>query len=156
MIKDVNQGSVWQAGPVYLRCDRSTWPVSREFSGDIPEEERRNKLYMKINLMSSVLAETMTARRLFRIMEYRRLFRIMEYSNSLLKVWGIMVRFLRGSVERSRESKKKPLTVGDYERADKMMAWFAMKDTLEMMAKQDLSTVRSGSVLGWWSSVYLK
>ena len=50
-----------------------------------------------------------------------------------------MARFLRASVERSRELIKKPLTVVDYKRADKMMAWLAMKDTLEMMTQQDLS-----------------
>ena len=44
-MSDIQSGSLWQSGPAYLKDNRSSWPVTREFVKVIPPEEKKSKLY---------------------------------------------------------------------------------------------------------------
>ncbi|MCP4995043.1 MAG: hypothetical protein GY934_14860, partial [Gammaproteobacteria bacterium] len=167
-IKEVGHGSLWQSGPSYLRERRETWPVSRDFlkqspavgktnaegsgrgirsasppsqlqSGStdqpdpqapavhlIPKEELRSKFYTFINNIAGFT-------------RFSSLKRIMNYSDSMLKVRGIMARYIIASRCKDKRSIYDELNVLDYERADYMMLVLSMEETVGMLTTQDLS-----------------
>ena len=43
--KSINEQSAWQNSPSYLTDTRDTWPVTREFLGSIPPEEKLLRVY---------------------------------------------------------------------------------------------------------------
>ena len=47
--QEISFQSEWQTGPLYLAENRSTWPISRTFSQQIPENERKSKIFKLIN-----------------------------------------------------------------------------------------------------------
>ena len=49
--EDVDVGSEWQEGPVYLKYKREEWPISREFRNKVSEDEV-TKMF-KINTVKS-------------------------------------------------------------------------------------------------------
>ena len=74
---------------------------------------------------------------------------IMEYSHNILKVRGIVARFLRATVPaiRARESIPGALGVEDYELADKVMKLCSMMETAQLMKTNSLAGL-SPFVLG--------
>ena len=92
----------------------------------IPKEELRNKFYTFVNHFSSFKS-------------FSSLKRIMNYSDSLVKVSGIMARYIIASRCKDKRSIYDELTVLDYERAAYMMLVVAMEETVEMLTTQDLS-----------------
>merc|ERR1711940_331668 len=65
--------------------------------------------------------------------------KIMNYSDSMLKVRGIMARYIIASRCKDKRSIYDELTVLDYERADYMMLVLSMEETVGMLTTQDLS-----------------
>ena len=57
----------------------------------------------------------------------------------MVKVRGILARFIKASVDKDRSAIAEPLSVEDYRRADYLMKVIAMKETVEMMQTSDLS-----------------
>ena len=45
-LEEIGQGSTWQIGPDFIREDRSTWPVTRDFVRHVPEAECRKKFLL--------------------------------------------------------------------------------------------------------------
>ena len=131
-VDQIQEGSEWQTGPAYLLEPRGSWPVSREFQREVPSTEKRCKFYEKINCLRVNALKV-------KLKTENRLYRIMEYSHNLLKVRGIMARTLRALSKLNKTSILDPLTVEDYNRADQLMRVMAMRETVEMMEKQDLS-----------------
>ena len=121
-IEDIGEGSEWQKGPQYLMAPRSTWPVSREFIRNVPKEEKRMKYYEKINFIKSVA-------------QMDRFTKMLYYSDSWLKVKGIMARFIKATVMKDKEAIRLQLTVEDYHRAEEVMRWLSMRETVEMLEK---------------------
>ena len=127
-VEDVQFGSVWQDGPVWLGEDRTRWPVSRDFVRKIPEEETRVKVF---TVQSEVTKQP----------ELNRLSRILEYSNNLTKVKGILARLIKMSMSgkevrekytpelRADEAKMESLSAMDYERATNLIYFLAMAET---------------------------
>ena len=143
-IADVQEGSVWQEGPAYLRESRETWPVSRDFRREVPVVERRLRYYQMVSSVTKKLSKkqnkiVMNSKKDRSLITDERLYGILEYSNSLLKVRGIMARTLRAVSSKNKESIEAELEVEDYERADQMIAVLAMRETAEMLKFNDLS-----------------
>ena len=46
---DMEADSEWINGPSFLTKDRSTWPISREFIREVPEKEKRSRMFKLIN-----------------------------------------------------------------------------------------------------------
>ena len=92
----------------------------------IPKEELRNKFYTFVNHLSSFKT-------------FSSFKRIMNYSDSLIKVRGIMARYIIASRCKDKRSIFDEPSVLDHKRADYMMLVVAMEETVEMLSTQDLS-----------------
>ena len=63
--RDVIKGSVWQDGPVQTRYPVDSWPISRDFVREIPEEEKKAAVYgahQSISLLSEIREKTRVRR----------------------------------------------------------------------------------------------
>ena len=143
-IQEVGDNSTWQQGLQYLEEERDCWPITRDFVREIPEEERRLKVYNMINTVVSKVNRGKEEPGVLGLVD--RLKNVMNYSDSLDKVRGIMVRLLRlssactGVINRpTREDLKiiasKPITVAEYEKVDGILIVLSQGDIRSMMQK---------------------
>ena len=104
-VEDIMIGSLWQEGPDYLKRNRSSWPISRQFLDKVPTEERRSKYYARINLAF--------AKRKLPVLQgsINRMYNILEYSDSIQLVRGILARFIKANMVRDKQAIYKSLCV---------------------------------------------
>ena len=124
-VDDVNAGSAWQDGPAFLRMPRSKWPVTRDFIREVPEAEKRSKLYQLIsNVQLEPYVDTEGKR--------KEVERILYYSDKLSMVKGIMARYVRAHRTGDRSSILLPLEDADFKEAMKVMLWMSMPMTCQL------------------------
>ena len=126
---ELDRGSTWQKGPDYLRLPRQTWPLSRNFipSDHIPKEESRSKFFKILNSIQIPRSKFNSWRN------------VMSFSNNLQTVRGIIARLIKMEIFRDKEKGRLDLSVADYEAADRMLAWLAVPDTIQLSLNADLS-----------------
>ena len=153
-------GSDWQDGPVYLKEDRDTWPVSREFTRKIPASEVKKQdghlqgqLWLaSLNLLSRKMPVSLGREPGLSELLLERLQNILHYSDSLAKVEGILARVLRASRERrlystiNEDSMKKPLLQQDLQAARRVMLQLAQPDVKRLLDSSPTGTKRKSKV----------
>ena len=125
-LSQMGLGSLWQKGPLYLEQDRETWPLSREFIPQIPQNETR-KNFLHINAVSHANSSI-------------KIRSVMYYSNSIRKVRGIMARLCRAAKFDSQAIKEPP-QYQDFFEADKWLKWLSMIDLQVYIQKHDISSL---------------
>ena len=130
-LEDIGPDSEWQKGSGYVYTPRDGWPVSREFRGEVPQDEKRAKFYSQFAAA--------------KIANLSKLDEIMNYSEDLTKVRGIVARYLRAlchtnqkRLKMSDQDIRKIMSEPDdedYRKADHAMRIVAMVDTGKMLKK---------------------
>ena len=118
--------SEWQRGPNYLQETRDSWPVSRDFIPDLPQEELKSKYQRFVNLVTKQGIPKPTKPSLF-----THLREVVASFKPLTKVRGIVARVMRMHVNKGKI--EDPLTPADYELADKILAYTAMPETVDAL-----------------------
>ena len=129
-MEDIGEDSEWQRGPKFLREARSSWPIARPKSVEIPAEERKSVKFKIVNSVQS--SDPRTFNTIFGIM-----FRVSSW------------RILRGSVarimkaDRYKDAKKitEDPTVEDFRRADHIIFLMAMSDTRRLELEGKLESI---------------
>ena len=145
--QSIGLDSPWQTGPDFIKDARDTWPVTRDFIPNIPEEEKVSKYRRLINMVMSKGIPRPKHPSIFTLIR-----EVMEYSNSILKVRGIVARVLRAVIPEIRDRMTIPETLKgeDYLLADKVMNYCSMPETVDMMKTTPLSSLSPFLWEGLW------
>ena len=124
-LEDIGPDSEWQKGSGYVYTPCDGWPVSREFRGEVPQDEKRETFHSQFSVA--------------RFANLSKVDEMMNYSDDLTKVWTIVARFLRvfcqtkqKKLKKSDHDIKKIMSKPDpdnYRKADHAMRIFVMDDT---------------------------
>ena len=117
---DLTPDSLWFVGPDYLKEDRSTWPINRDFIVEVPETEKRSKFFQMLN---SIEVRTRTVSKLESCRE------TMNKFNNLQTVRGSIARIARATVTKCSRTIFDHLTAEDYELADKWIKLIVISET---------------------------
>ena len=130
---DIN--SEWQNGPAYLRSDRATWPVNRDFIPAIPADEQRKKFAQMMDTITLLQSTPITD----------RLWEILDRNDNLLQHRGTLARLCHATREHDKFLIVTPPSAQDYEEADLFLKLLAMRDT-----KAYLTTHKEKSLSLFW------
>ena len=89
-LSDVGPGSEWQDGPWEISCPRESWPSSREFRNELPQEETRTTTYTT-NALQAAHRVVLDLEELVKEVQCR--------SNNYDFIKRVLSRFLRAKVE---------------------------------------------------------
>ena len=130
--EDLQEGSLWQQGPDFLRLPRESWPVSRHFVTSVPDEATRVKSVHILAYATGIQQNHLTGKRVLLIVL------TLSRSDSLAKVTAIVARLLAGWSE-GLDNARKALTVSDLERA---------KQTMLLLSQLQVRSKRQSGELG--------
>ena len=111
---DVKADSEWINGPKFLTEDRSKWPISREFIREVPEKEKRSRMFKLIN---TVKVEAPVPGSLLYIIHSVSSYRVLR---------GIFARLILAHKTGQPPSKSQILTTEVFTEADKVILWLSM------------------------------
>ena len=123
---DLKPGSEWLTGPKFLTQDRETWPLSRSFVHDIPEKEKKSRMFKLIN---ACVIEAPAQDSLLEIVHRVSNYRVLR---------GIFARIIVAHKTKQPPARGQVLTPDDYEEADRVLLWLAMPMTHQLYIKEKL------------------
>ena len=134
--EDVAANSIWQNGPDYLSLPRESWPFSRDFLDQVPEQELRAPK-AAFNAANPVLQNRFLGPELTRLAS-----KVMNSTYSLSKATNVMARLLQASFRGDRERIQEPLTVPDIKVAADVLFAASMGPTLVALEAGKLDSLR--------------
>ena len=126
---DVKADSEWINGPKFLTEDRSKWPISREFIREVPEKEKRSRMFKLIN---TVKVETPVPGTLLHIIHSVSSYRVLR---------GIFARLILAHKTGQPPSKSQILTSEVFTEADKVILWLSMPMTHQLYIEGKLASL---------------
>ena len=139
----MQEGEEYQLAPSYVRQDRSTWPVSRDFVTDVPVEERRKKfadIQHSVNFFHRAYVHSLTAKSdVWPIL--RKAHMVMGRCDGFLKVKSIMARICRVFRLQEISAIYDVLEVRDLAEAEWFFALATMKSLTDSLKKKGLDSL---------------
>ena len=123
---DLKPGSEWLTGPKFLTQDRETWPLSRSFVNDIPEKEKKSRMFKLIN---ACVVETPAPGSLLEAIHRISSYRVLR---------GTFARLIKAHKTKQPPSRDQVLTPADYEEADKVLFWLSMPMSHQLFIEEKL------------------
>ena len=133
---EVREDSVWQAGPHYLKLDRSMWPFSRDFIDMLPEQELRRPKAL-FNLVAMGDWECLLGKELSQLVVS-----VMHRSNSYVKTVHVTARLLKAQFDQDRSKIQEALTVRDIKLGKLVQFMVSMYLSFKAMSEGKLDSLR--------------
>ena len=124
--EDLRPDSEWLTGPRFLTQDRETWPLSRSFVNEVPEKEKKSRMFKLIN---ACVIETPAQGSLLEVIH-----RISSYQ--VLR--GTFARVIKAHKTKQPPARGQILNPTDYEEADKVLLWLSMPMSHQLFIEEKL------------------
>ena len=134
--KDLDEGSEWQCGPPFIREDRASWPISRDFIVEVPAEESRSKFYKMMPIIHQIAAMSWSPKAGSipqKIPFAVKVIKVMWFSNKLRRVQGVLARLINAQRNQNSSMIEENPSPRDYKEADWWMAWVSMPETVQAL-----------------------
>ena len=126
---DVSPDSEWVNGPKFLSEDRSSWPMSRDFIREVPETEKRSRMFKLINVTRFDSPEPGT------------LLFIIHSVSKYKTLRGIFARLILAHKTRQPPSRSQTLSAEMYAEADRVLLWLTMPMTHKLFIEDKLTSL---------------
>ena len=135
---ELGAGSDWQEGPKFLKENRNSWPISRDFIQQIPEGESKSRFFKVVQVFHQVAAMSWRpgpgdhqAPMPFAV----KVLRVMWRFNDLARVRGTMARLCNAQRNGSSSFITETPSARDYKEGDWWLHWLSMPDTVKAINK---------------------
>ena len=151
--QEMDEGSLWQQGPSFLRENRVNWPVNRDFISNVPQEETKSKFFKVVQVVHQIRAMTwratpgegdIPAPLPFAV----KVMRVMWRWNKLSLVRRTMARLCHAQRYGDSSLIEQEPSPKDFREADWWMRWLSMPDTLQALKNK---RKEDSSLTPFWS-----
>ena len=127
--QDVAEDSEWINGPSFITKDRSTWPMSRDFIREIPDKEKRSRMFKLINSKQVEIPVAGT------------LMHLLGSISSYDVLRGIFARLILAHKSGVPPSRSQVLTPELYDEADRVLLWLSMPQSHQLLLDHKLMSL---------------